>query len=63
MQIGENEVLLKELLLVKFNGECNVTPEGDERFFHPVGGFQYKHLVFPLVAKKPLCIEIKTKNK
>ena len=57
--IKENEVIFKDILSVSFDGECSVTPDGEKRHFHPVGGFQYKHLTFPVSAKKPLNITIK----
>ena len=57
--VKENEVIFKDILSVSFDGECSVTPDGEKRHFHPVGGFQYKHLTFPVSAKKPLNITIK----
>ena len=57
--VKENEVVFKDILSVSFDGECSVTPDGEKRHFHPVGGFQYKHLTFPVSAKKPLNITIK----
>ncbi len=57
--VKENEVIFKDILSVSFDGECSVTPDGEKRHFHPVGGFQYKHLTFPISAQKPLNITIK----
>lgn len=57
--VKENEVIFKDILSVSFDGECSVTPDGEKRHFHPVGGFQYKHLTFPVSANKPLNITIK----
>lgn len=57
--VKENEVIFKDILSVSFDGECSVTPDGEKRHFHPVGGFQYKHLTFPVSAQKPLNITIK----
>lgn len=57
--VKEKEVIFKDILSVSFDGECAVTPDGEKRHFHPVGGFQYKHLTFPVSAKKPLNITIK----
>ena len=57
--VKEKEVIFKDILSVSFDGECAVTPDGEKRHFHPVGGFQYKHLTFPVSANKPLNITIK----
>lgn len=57
--ISENEILFRDMLSVSFDSKCNVTPENDKRYFHPVGGFQYKHLLFPVKANEELRIEIR----
>lgn len=59
VSISENEIIFKNMLSVSFDGECTVTPEGEKRHFHPVGGFQYKHLTFSVTADKELQIEIR----
>lgn len=59
VSISENEIIFKNMLSVSFDGECTVTPEGEKRHFHPVGGFQYKHLTFPVKADKELHIVIR----
>ena len=60
VNITDGEIVFKDMLSVAFDGKCAVTPEGEKRHFHPVGGFQYKHLTFPVTANKPLNITIKT---
>ncbi len=60
VNISDSEVVFKDILSVAFDGKCTVTPDGEKRHFHPVGGFQYKHLTFPVSADKPLNITIKT---
>lgn len=60
VNITDGEIVFKDMLSVAFDGKCAVTPEGEKRHFHPVGGFQYKHLTFPVIANKPLNITIKT---
>lgn len=59
IEISDNKVLFNNMLTVMFDGVCNVTPKDNKRHFHPVGGFQYKHLIFSLEPEKPLNIEIK----
>lgn len=59
VSISENEIIFKNMLSVLFDGECTVTPEGEKRHFHPVGGFQYKHLTFSVKADKELHIVIR----
>lgn len=54
----QNETIFNNMLSVKSNGGCTVTPSDEERYFHPVGGFQYKHLTFPVKANTPLTVEI-----
>lgn len=60
VDISQNEIIFKNMLSVSFDGSCAVTPDGEKRHFHPVGGFQYKHLTFPVSAGKALNITIKT---
>ncbi|MBQ8310957.1 MAG: hypothetical protein IJX80_08100 [Clostridia bacterium] len=60
IQKNDHTIIFKDLLTVSFDGECTVTPNGEKRHFHPVGGFQYKHLTFPVKANRALHIEIKT---
>lgn len=59
IKIMQDEILFHNLLSLSFDGRCSVTPEGEKRHFHPIGGFQYKHLTFPVEAGKPLHIEMK----
>lgn len=59
IKICDNEIIFKDMLSVSFDGECTVTPDSEKRHFHPVGGFQYKHLTFPVSAEKALNITIK----
>lgn len=59
VNIADNEVVFRDMLSVAFDGKCAVTPDGEKRHFHPVGGFQYKHLTFPIKTDKVLNIEIK----
>lgn len=61
VKVSDNEIIFKDMLSVSFDGECAVTPEGEKRHFHPVGGFQYKHLTFPVKADKELNIKIRIK--
>lgn len=56
--IYDDKVIFKDKLSVSFSGDCTVTPTGEERIFHTVGGFQYKHLIFNLKARIPLEIKI-----
>lgn len=57
--IYNDKIVFNNMLCVSFDGECCVTPNGEKRYFHPVGGFQYKHLTFPIKADKELNINIK----
>ncbi|MBQ8740161.1 MAG: hypothetical protein IJY79_01265 [Clostridia bacterium] len=59
VELRENEVVFKDMLSVSFNSEYTIDPADEKRHFHPVGGFQYKHLTFSISADKPLNIEIK----
>ena len=36
--------------------------KGEKRYFHPVGGFQYKHIKIAVSAGKKANIEIKIKK-
>lgn len=55
----KNEVIFNKIISVEFDGAYKISPEGPKRYFHPVGGFQYKHLTFPVKAGKELHIAIK----
>ncbi|MBQ8794667.1 MAG: hypothetical protein IJZ63_08025, partial [Clostridia bacterium] len=59
VELAHNEVIFKNTLSVSFNSEYTIDPAGDRRHFHPVGGFQYKHITFPVKAEKPLNIKIR----
>ncbi len=60
IKIEEKEIIFKNMLSVSFDGKYRlIAPEKDKRYFHPVGGFQYKHIFFPVYANKPLNIKIK----
>ena len=59
VELLDNEVIFKNILSVSFDGEYTIDPAGDRRHFHPVGGFQYKHITFPVKANKELDIKIK----
>lgn len=61
VELFENEVVFKNVLSVSFNSEYTIDPADEKRHFHPVGGFQYKHITFPVIANKVLNITIKTK--
>ena len=56
-----SEIIFKNMLSVCADVKCEITPDGNKRHFHPVGGFQYKHLTYPVIANKQLNITIKTK--
>ncbi|MBR4117223.1 MAG: hypothetical protein IKK65_03995, partial [Clostridia bacterium] len=58
VELTDNEVIFKNMLSVSFDGEYSISPADEKRHFHPVGGFQYKHLTFPIKAKKELNIKI-----
>lgn len=59
VELAYNEVLFKNMLSVSFDSEYTVDPADKKRHFHPVGGFQYKHISFPIIADKELNIKIK----
>ncbi|MBR5473092.1 MAG: hypothetical protein IKU82_03795, partial [Clostridia bacterium] len=61
VDLAENEVIFKDMLSVCFNSEYTIDPADEKRHFHPVGGFQYKHITFPVFANQPLNITIKSK--
>lgn len=61
VELFENEVLFNNMLSVSFDSEYTIDPADEKRHFHPVGGFQYKHISLPVVANKELNITIKTK--
>ena len=58
IRISDHEIKFKDMLTVSFDGKCTVTPGDEKRHFHPVGGFQYKHLTFPVKADEALNIEM-----
>lgn len=60
VELYENEVVFKNTLSVSFNSGYTIDPVDQKRHFHPVGGFQYKHITLPVVADKELNITIKT---
>lgn len=59
VKLAKNEVIFKDMLSVSFDSEYTIDPADEKRHFHPVGGFQYKHLTFPVSADKELNIKIK----
>ncbi len=59
VELAENEVIFKDMLSVSFDSKYTIDPIDKKRHFHPVGGFQYKHLTFPVSADKPLNIKIR----
>ena len=59
VELAENEVLFNNMLSVSFDSEYTIDPADEKRHFHPVGGFQYKHITFPVFANKALNITIK----
>ena len=61
VMVLDNEIVFKNMLSVCADVKCEITPDGNKRHFHPVGGFQYKHLTYPVTANKQLNITIKTK--
>ena len=61
VKVLDNEIVFKNMLSVCADVKCEITPDGNKRHFHPVGGFQYKHLTYPVTANKQLNITIKTK--
>ena len=61
VELYENEVVFKDALSVSFNSDYTIDPADERRHFHPVGGFQYKHIALPVVADKELNITIKVK--
>ena len=61
VKVLDNEIVFKNMLSVCVDVKCEITPDGNKRHFHPVGGFQYKHLTYPVTANKQLNITIKTK--
>lgn len=56
----DKEAVFNGIISVTANSDFNVLPEGEKRYFHPVGGFQYKYTVFKVKAGEQLNIEIKT---
>ncbi len=58
IDLKEKEVIFNGMLSVAFDGKCQIDPVDGKRHFHPVGGFQYKNLIFDLNAKKALNIKI-----
>lgn len=61
VELYENEVVFKDMLSVSFDSDYTIDPADENRHFHPVGGFQYKHITFPIVANKELNVTIKIK--
>lgn len=61
VKVADNEIVFKNMLSVCCDVKCEITPDGTKRHFHPVGGFQYKHLTYPVSANRQLNITIKTK--
>ena len=59
VELAENEVIFNNMLSVLFNSEYTIDPADEKRHFHPVGGFQYKHITLPVFANKVLNITIK----
>ena len=59
VELAKNEVIFKDMLSVSFDSKYTIDPIDEKRHFHPVGGFQYKHLTFPVKAEKPLNIKIR----
>ncbi len=56
-----DEIVFNDTLKVAVDGAYTVDPADEKRHFHPVGGFQYKNIMFDLKADKPLDITIKVK--
>lgn len=46
-------------ILSNQDSEYTIDSADEKRHFHPVGGFQYKHITFPVSAGKELNIKIK----
>ena len=61
VELYENEVVFKDMLSVSFDSDYTIDPADENRHFHPVGGFQYKHIMFPIVANKELNVTIRIK--
>ncbi len=60
VELLENEVVFNNMLSVSFDSEYTIDPADEKRHFHPVGGFQYKHITMPVYANQKLNITIKT---
>lgn len=61
VELYDKQVVFKDMLSVSFDSEYTFDPADEKRHFHPVGGFQYKHINFPVIANKQLKITIKMK--
>ncbi len=59
VELAYDEVVFNNMLSVSFDSEYTIDPVDEKRHFHPVGGFQYKHITFPVSADKELNIKIK----
>lgn len=57
---SEGQAVFGKILSLTADSDFKMLPEGEKRYFHPVGGFQYKYTVFEVKAGKRLNIEIKT---
>ena len=61
VELYDKQVVFKDMLSVSFDSDYTIDPADEKRHFHPVGGFQYKHINFPVIANKQLKITIKMK--